>query len=384
MTYCKKCVYPNTKPDLKLNKDDICSACICYNKRDSIDWNERKKEFIKIMDENKSKDGTNYDCIIPCSGGKDSTYQVWRVLELGYNPLVVFITTCEFSELGRKNIENIKDKFDVDVIEVCTNRKIRYKLNKYCLETLGDIQWPEHIGIFTIPFHIAVKYKIKLLIWGECPQNEYGAIGQLGGSDNVLDRRWMEEFGGLNGFRISDAEIILDLPKNKILPFIYPEDEDIKKLGVKGIFLGYYFPWDEYSNYVVSLAKGFTCFENTCENSIVNYVGLDSYHVGIHDYFKYLKFGFSRASDHLAMYVRRGVIDRDVAVSLVKSNDGLYPKSYLGKDLNEILKRIGVTIDEFNIICNNFTNTELFEYDNDTQDFVRRHDGSPKLKTIIS
>ena len=383
MKYCKRCLYSDKKPDLKFNEHGVCSACLCYENRENVDWDKRKEEFIELLEKHKSKDGTNYDCIVPCSGGKDSTYQVWKILELGYNPLVVFVTTCELSELGRKNLENIKNNFDVDVIEICSNREIRYKLNKYCLETLGDIQWPEHVGIFTMPFHIAVKYKVKLLIWGECPQNEYGAVGQLGGDDNILDRKWMEEFGGLNGFRISDAEIILDLPHNKILPFIYPEDKDIKELGITGVFLGYYFEWDEYRNLIIATANGFTSYPNNCENSVVGYVGLDSNHVGIHDYFKYLKFGFSRSTDHLSMYIRRKLISREDSVALIKNADGLYPSTYLGMKLEDILQKIDMTVEEFNKICDNFTNRDIFQYDDDKKDFVRRPDGSPKLKVTI-
>ena len=293
------------------------------------------------------------------------------------------MTTCELSELGRKNLNNIKDNFDVDVIEICSNRKIRYKLNKYCLETLGDIQWPEHVGIFTMPFHIAVKYKVKLLIWGECPQNEYGAVGQLGGDDNILDRKWMEEFGGLNGFRISDAEIICDLPHNKILPFIYPEDKDIKESGIVGVFLGYYFEWDEYRNYIIASANGFTSLPNNCENNVIGYVAIDSHHVGIHDYFKYLKYGFSRASDHLSMYIRRKLISREDSIALIKKVDGLYPSTYLGMKLEDILKRIDMSVDEFNKICDNFTNKDIFQYDEEKKDFVRHSDGRPKLKIEI-
>jgi N-acetyl sugar amidotransferase len=383
MFHCKKCLYPSTKPDLKFNTEGVCSACTSFVDRDNIDWKSREREFIDLLNKYKSHDGSNYDCIVPCSGGKDSTYQVWKILELGYNPLVVFVTTCDLSEIGRINIENIKNQFDVDVIEVCTNRKLRYKLNKYCLETLGDIEWPEHISIFTVPFHIAVKYNIKLIIWGECSQNEYGAVGQLGGNDNVLDRKWMEEFGGLNGFRISDAEIILDLPRNKLIPFIYPEDEDLKRVGVMGLFLGYYFPWDEYRNYVIALSNGFKGLEFNCENNVVNYVAIDSYHVGIHDYFKYLKFGFSRATDHLSMYIRRGLFSREDALSLVNNCDGKFPSTYLGKKLEDILEKINLTVEEFNKICDNFTNKEIFLFNDKTGDFVRRPDGSPKLKCTI-
>jgi N-acetyl sugar amidotransferase len=382
MEYCKKCLYPSTKPDLKFNEEGVCSACTCYENRKIIDWEKRERDFINIMEKHRSKDGSNYDCLIPISGGKDSTYQVWKILKLGYNPLCVYATTCSISELGRKNIENIKNRFNVDVLELSTNKKIRVQLNKYCLENLGDISWPEHVAIFTVPFQIAVKYNISLIIWGESPQNEYGAVGSVGGDSNILDRKWMEEYGGFCGFRINDIKEILDLSHNKILPFIYPTDKEIRENKIQGLFLGYYFNWDEYRNYLISSANGFTTTEKKCENSIVNYCNLDCYYTGIHDYFKYLKYGFGRVSDHLSMYIRRGLISRKDSVNLLDS-DGVYPKTYLGKKLEEILSELNISIDKFNEICDNYTNKSIFKYDENKKDFVRRKDGSPELKKNI-
>ena len=147
--------------------------------------------------------------------------------------------------------------------------------------------------------------------------------------------------------------------------------------------MGYYFEWDEYRNLIIATANGFTSYPNNCENSVVGYVGLDSYHVGIHDYFKYLKFGFSRSTDHLSMYIRRKLISREDGVALIKKSDGLYPSTYLGMKLEDILQKINMTVEEFNKICDNFTNRDIFQYDDDKKDFVRRPDGSPKLKVTI-
>ena len=99
---------PDTKPNLKLNDEGICNACESYNERTEIDWEKRKEELIKIINKYKSQDGSNYDCVVPVSGGKDSTYQVIRMLQLGMNPLCVTSTTCDLTDIGRKNIENLK------------------------------------------------------------------------------------------------------------------------------------------------------------------------------------------------------------------------------------------------------------------------------------
>ena len=113
MKYCTRCVMPDTKPDLFFDEEGVCSACRSFEKRKEIDWSVRKKEFFNVFEKYRVKDGSNWDCIIPVSGGKDSTYQVLKVLQLGLNPLCVTATTCHLSDIGRKNIENIKS-FGVD------------------------------------------------------------------------------------------------------------------------------------------------------------------------------------------------------------------------------------------------------------------------------
>ena len=155
------------------------------------------KKIVKVY-----KTKNNYDCVIPVSGGKDSTYQVLKAYEYGLKPLCVNSTTCDLSPMGRRNLDNIK-KLGFDVIEYSPNQKIRKKLNAIGLRVVGDISWPEHVGIFTIPVTIAKKFNIKLIIWGENSQNEYGGPWEKINS-KVLDRKWLEEFGGLNGLRVSD------------------------------------------------------------------------------------------------------------------------------------------------------------------------------------
>lgn len=359
--YCTKCVMPDTKPNLVLDSEGVCNACRSYEKRIEIDWDKRKQELLAILDKYRSKDGSNWDCIIPVSGGKDSTYQVIRMLQLGMNPLCVTATTCDLSDIGRQNITNLQN-MGVDYIEITTNRKIRAKLNRIGLTQVGDISWPEHAGIFTIPINAAVQYNIPLLIWGENSQNEFG--GPAAESEhNVLDRRWLEEFGGLLGLRVTDLIGTEGIEKKHIIPFTYPSDEELKRVGVTGIFLGHYLPWDGYSNALLSEAHGFKPYEKTVEGSIVNYENVDNYQTGIHDYFKFLKFGFGRATDIASLHTRRGRILREDAIELVKMHDGKFPWTYLGKPLEKILEPLEISVEEFIRVCDRFTNKKIFKLD---------------------
>ena len=378
MNYCVKCLYPNTKPDL-IFENNICNACINFQNRNTINWEQRKELFTNIFEKYKSTDGNNWDCIIPVSGGKDSTYQVYKILQLGYNPLCITSSTCHLSDIGKENIDNLKN-LGVDVIEFTANKKIRKVLNKVGLETVGDISWPEHIGIFTIPVIFAVKFNIKLIIWGENSQHEYG--GPASDTDkNYLDRNWLENFGGLIGLRQSDIIEMTNIKNKDIISYKYPSDEDIHKVGVTGLFLGYYFPWNGISNAIISQSLGFKTYNKFVEGSSCNYENLDNYQTGIHDYFKYLKFGFGRATDLVNNQIRRGILTREDGLEIVKKHDGLYPFSYLGKNLEEILKYIGMTIEEFDEICDIYTNKEKIL--TDSKNKLIKENKKPILKNQI-
>lgn len=361
MIYCKKCVMPSTKPDLHLDADGVCNACRSYEARVETDWAERRKELELILGKYRVKDGSNWDCIVPVSGGKDSTFQVVQMLQLGMNPLCVTATTCDLTEIGRRNIENIK-KLGVDYIEFSPNPIVRAKLNSIGLKQVGDISWPEHVGIFTIPVRAAVQFNIPLIVWGENSQNEYGGPA-ASANKNILDRRWLEEFGGLLGLRVSDLVGYDGLNKKDLIPYFYPEDAELSRVGVTGLFLGYYLPWDGLSNSLIAQAYGFEVATTTTLGSMVNYENLDNYQTAIHEYFKFLKFGFGRATDHACLHIRRGRITREIGLAIVRRLDGKYPVEYLGKPLKDILYPLDISVDEFEKICDKFTNKKIFMRD---------------------
>jgi N-acetyl sugar amidotransferase len=359
--YCKCCVLPETKPDLFIDDEGVCSACRYYQGRPATDWSQRQKEFLSVVERYRSKDGSNYDCIVPVSGGKDSTYQLLTIRKMGLKPLCVVATTCQLSAIGRRNLENLKS-LGADCVEYSTNPQVRKKLNRIGLIEVGDISWPEHVSIFTVPVRIAVQFNIPLLIWGENPQHEYGGPATKA-HNQVLDRRWLEEFGGLLGLRVSDLVGRDGLTQQDLNLFTYPSQQELDRVGVTGLFLGYYFPWDGYANTLLSQAHGFETLPNAVEGSLVNYENLDNIQTGIHDYFKYLKYGFCRVSDIASSHIRRGRMNREDAIEIVKSRDGNFPWTYLGYPIEDVLAKIDMSIDEFVKICDRFTNKRLFKCD---------------------
>ena len=158
--YCKKCIIPETRPHTEIAQDGICTGCKYFEQRNKIDWVKRKEELIKLL--NKYKGKNNYDCIIPSSGGKDSTYQTLKILELGLKPLVVTVSTDMLTPIGRKNIENIKSK-GVDYVEFTPNPILRKKINKLTLETVGDLTWTEEVAVSSTVTRLSAKLNIPLI-----------------------------------------------------------------------------------------------------------------------------------------------------------------------------------------------------------------------------
>ena len=353
---------PETKPDLSFDEDGVCSACRNFERRTEIDWAVRRDELKKILDRYRAEPGTTYDCLIPVSGGKDSTFQVVSLLELGANPLCVTATTDDLSSYGRSNIENIK-KFGVDYIEVSTNPTIRRRINRLALEQVGDVSWPEHVTIFTVPVRVAVQLGIPLIVWGENSQDEYGGPAQAARS-NVLTRKWLEEFGGLLGLRVSDLVGQAGIEQRHLIQYTYPTDEELARSGVAGVFLGYYLPWDGYNNAEVAKKHGFQTYPEPVEGSLVDYENLDNHQTGIHDYFKFLKYGYGRVTDQACLHVRRERLSRAEAINIVAKRDGRFPATYLGKRLEDIVAEFEMDAEEFERICDRFTNKKLFLTDN--------------------
>ncbi len=364
MKYCTKCLYPDTKPNLSFNKDGVCSACTAYEARKSIDWAAREEQFRELAFNTLGGSGKRdsvYDCIVPVSGGKDSHYQVLKCLEYGLRPLAVTAMTDDLTPLGWRNLNNIS-KLGVDHVMVQVNQRIRRRINKYALETVGDISWPEHVLIFTVPIREAFLRGIPLIVYGENSQNEYG--GPLEAQTATrMDRRWLEEFGGLNDLRVSDIVDAEIASEEDMEQYTWPDADLVEKAGIEAIFLGQFFEWDGQANAEKARAHGFEYHTGIVEGGLYTYENLDCSMTGLHDYQKFTKFGFGRATDHACNMIRRGTITRDEGLAFVQQLDGQFPWTYLGVPLTRILDDIGMARDEFMACIAKFTDPKLFDID---------------------
>tara|TARA_B100000029_G_scaffold240748_1_gene237939 strand:+ start:1510 stop:2637 length:1128 start_codon:yes stop_codon:yes gene_type:complete len=371
MKYCKKCLYPDTKPGLNFDDEGICNACINNERKNQIDWDKRKREFIEIIDKYRSKDGSRYDCVIPVSGGKDSTYQAYFVKkEFGLNPLLVNFIPRDLVELGRKNIENLKS-LGFDYIEFTPNPIIYRKLAKIGLTELGDVTWPEHHGLFTVPAKIAVAYKIPLIIWGENPQTEYGGSG----TGNKLDKKWLIEHGGYFLDKMPIEKVTeFGIKLNDLKPYIYPSDEEINQVGLTGVFLGSYFKWDIFKQLEIVKNLGFSVSEKPKEGTYQNWENLDEKYTGMHDYFKWIKYGFGRATDHASIDIWYNRKTREEGKELIQKYEGKIPTWYF----DEFLEDFELTKKQFYDIVDKFANPDLFKKDENGK-LYRDDDGNLEL-----
>jgi len=371
--YCKRCLFPETKPDLFFNNEGVCSACIASEQKDTgINWKQREDDFFTVINRYRKKENEKgYDCLIPVSGGKDSTYQAYFIKEIcGMNPLCVCFETTAVTEIGSRNLDNIS-KMGIDVIHFKKNYNAYKTMVIEGFKRVGDEMWPNHIGIFTIPVNLAVKFEIPLIIWGENPQLEYG-----GPLDSIeaknLNRRWLEEFGGLLGNRIQDMVGVNGLTEKDLTPYFYPSEEDMERVGITSLFLGHYFFWDARKQLDVIKQHGFAVKEDgPVEGTYTNYENLDEKMHGLHDYLKFVKYGFGRATDHACIDIRNKRLTRDEGLELVKKYDGKYPKHSIAS----FIEYSGMTKEEIDEIIDSFTNSILFKSD-DEGVFLRDEEGN--------
>ncbi|VVC04501.1 Uncharacterised protein [Candidatus Bilamarchaeum dharawalense] len=358
MGYCKRCIMPDTKPDLYFDEEGVCIACKASDyKHDKIDWKARKKEFENLLDRYRSRDPSKYDCIVPTSGGKDSTYQAFVMKHVfNMNPLCVHFEPTYPSEIGRQNLENMRN-LGLDVLSFKPNPHIYTKICREAFTKVGDHEWPNHVGIFTVPVRVAVQYNIPLLLWGENSQLEYGGPMDAAKKE-ALNRRWLEEFGGLLGLRVNDLNHV-GISEADLKPYVYPSEDELKKVGISGVFLGYYFKWDARRQVELVKKVGFNVRTGPVEGTYVNYENLDDEIVSIHDYFKYIKFGFGRASDHTSLDIRNSRLSRADALKLLAKYDG----KLFSDRVAMFCKRFAMSKQEFFTVVEKYANKSIFKVD---------------------
>lgn len=333
MQYCARCLYPiNAKPTIIFDEEGVCSGCRYHESRQKleIDWDERRAMFEQILDEAVTEArarGLSHECIVPVSGGKDSHFQVWLLKEkYGLNPLLVTFNHAYNQPSGLRNLENLVIRSGCDMIRYNAGLDSVRRLSRLMLEKVGDLTWHYHAGIRTFPFQVAVQYNIPLIVWGEHGFAELTGLVSL--EDFVEFTRWTRKEHDMRGFEPHDLIGQGGVTERDIAPYVYPTDEQIERVGIRGIYLSNFFPWDAKDQAETMMKTwDFSPIAFRRDRTFNLYAKIDDHANDVHDYLKYLKFGYGRATDDASMEIRHGRMTREEGIEMVRQYDAAEPSS---------------------------------------------------------
>lgn len=364
IVWCKKCTFPSiSATPLEFDKNGVCTGCNMNNSKSIMTtnyWNDRKNKLDNLIDKYRSNDNSRHDVIIAVSGGKDSYFQVHYLKEvLGLNPLLVTYDGNNWTDIGWQNMINMRDAFNVDHVIIRPATSTLIKLNKLAFYAMGDMNWHNHVGIATAPMREAVNRGIKLVFYGEHGFVDMCGMFTTNDYPEVNYRERLEHwnrgfewnyFVGRDGLDSKDMHI-----------WKYPSDEELLNLDLRGIFLGNYVYWEANEHIkIVTQKYGFKINDKPFDRTYRMMSNLDDMHEnGVHDYLKYIKFGYGRATDHTSKDIRAGLMDRNKAIELVNRYDPVKPS-----DLQRWLDYVSMSEEEFDAVADTFRDPRVWEYKN--------------------
>jgi N-acetyl sugar amidotransferase len=338
LQYCTRCCIPETQEGIYFDEMGICPACRAAEEKIHINWAERERDLRELLDYHKSRAGANYDCIVPISGGKDSTFQLHVLTKVyGMKPLAVTFSHNWYSETGLYNLYNALEKFGVDHIMFTPNRSLIGKLARKSLSMIGDACWHCHMGVGAFPLQVAVKFNIPLLVWGE-------SLSENDGRATYRERaiKYDRDYFTKVSARVeADGMVDEAISPRDVYPFQLPSVEEIERVGVVGIHLGDYIFWDD-ERQTEFVKKFYGWREDKVEGTYKGYKSVECIMAGVHDYAKFIKRGYGRGSDHASQDVRAGLLTREEGFELAKKTDAERPEA-----LDYYLQITGMTEREF-------------------------------------
>src|SRR5271165_1506113 len=367
MRYCSRCVYPAiAATPLTFDENGVCSGCRVALQKDKIDWRKRRHFLKEIADEYRSTN--NYDILIPVSGGKDSYYQTHvAVHELGLKPLLVTYHGNNYLPEGEENLQRMREVFDCDHIIVKPSADTLIKMNRLGFKVQGDMNWHNHCGIFTVPIQVAVRYKVPLILWGEHGFMDLGGMYSYNDFVEFTAKYRLEH--SLRGYdwhdftdegleKLGHPEWKEGLRTKDLLWAQYPADEELDVVGVRGIYLSNFVPWDANEHVKLVMEKyRWIPARQPFERTYRMFSNLDDIHEnGIHDYLKFIKLGYGRGTDHSCKDIRGGLMTREQGMEMVRKYDHVKPL----RDLKRWLKYVNMTEEEFDLICDTFRDKRVW------------------------
>lgn len=353
MNYCQHCVLPDSRPNLVIESDGVCNACHSHGTKTDIDWTQREALFAEVV-KNAKQRSRGYDCLVPVSGGKDSTWQIIKCLEYGLTPLAVTWKTPARTAIGQQNLDNLV-RLGVDHIDYQINPKVEAAFMLRAYEKYGSTAIPMHMALFSIPLNIAVRFGIPLVVWGENSAFEYGGSGEES-TGFRLDRNWLRKYGVTHGTTAADW-VSPELPARSLAAYFGPSDEELGRAGVNAVFLGYYLQWDPENTFRVAREHGFRSSAAGAKTGLYDYADIDDDFISIHHYLKWYKFGFTRLFDNLSLEIRNGRIGRAQAIEVIRATGDQRPQA----DIEKFCAFAGIGVDRFFSIAEGFRNHAIWK-----------------------
>ena len=323
--YCKKCTISNQRPRISFDEKGVCSACNFSKFKKNIDWRSREIELQKLCDKYRKNTG-EYDVIVPCSGGKDGSFVAHQLkTKYGMCPLCVTWAPMVYTDLGRRNLDNFVQSGFNHVLGT-SNPEITKKLTYLSFRELGDPFQPFIYGQANFPLFMAIAYDVKLIMYGENGEVEYG--GDM--KNAYIPTRTIKDynkhyFSGVSPEFWEKYNIF----QKDLYPFKGPDENKVIKNKIEMHFLGYYKFWDPQENFYYAKNNcNFSVNDERTEGTYSKYASLDDKLDGFHYYLAFIKFGIGRATSDSAHEVRDEKITRDEGIALVKKYDSEFPEKY--------------------------------------------------------
>lgn len=353
--YCRRCVMPNTKPGVFFDESGICSACKSVENKKLVNWRLRQLELKELCDSIRGTNGNGYDCIVPVSGGKDSTYQMWMMKRVhNLHSLGICIVPHLQTREGIANLNNMVRSLNVDLIKVSLKPSVFKAIRRRAFFEMGEPNWADHCSTFAGVARVAYLYHAPLVVWGEDIHTEFGGSTQkpVSSAEDLIRNDLVRKK------TISDFYDDIVRPQNV---FFYSDigKEEIKSKGMKSIYLGYYDNWDGYKHYEISEKLGFIGRKlgNLCGN-VLNYDNIDEKLCEINIWFKFLKFGFWRPTDQSCYWIWNHYISRADGIKMVKGKQYEFPVEYF----KDFLEFHNISEDDFWKTANKFRNRNIWNY----------------------
>lgn len=380
MKICNRCLYHEFHPlNIIFDDDGVCSGCIVHLEKDVINWDAKAKELEILLKGYKNKSGNNYDCIVPVTGGQDSYFIVHTVKNVyKMNPLLVTYNKHYNTDVGARNLANLRIQFDCDVLTLTVDPFKVKKITRGTLRRFASIYWHVIAGQTVFPVQTAVRFKIPLIIWGA--HQGVDQVGMFSHHDKVeMTRKYRKEHD-LMGYEAEDLISDFDeITEQDVVSYVYPSDEEISKVGVRGIYLNNYIRWDSKGQHeqMIELYGYETCNQN---RTFDKYNNVDCYNYSdVHDYLKFIKHGYGKITDHVSREIRLNRLSRNDAIKLI-----LKYSSIPIKKLDKFLNWIGMSENGFWYIIDQHRNKKLWKRNDDWEWIPADYDYLKEVKKLES